>query len=773
MKKCVLNIISATILFLPLIGYTQESWDWQTSNNWDYKIYNNYMIRNNIWGETTWTGAGVGEQTIYTNSESDWKIIATHTDGTGDAQGQVKAYPQVVRGWVQGGIGNTYPDGTPSPMVTDDHGLNQKIDDLTKFDIYHKHILPNSGRYMVLYDMYMFYTDKPKLPWNANLPDQLVMLFTAIQDDSGWMYNNIEQHPIVSIGDRQWRLSVSQSNIVNEYRYTLYPYPEWIIEETHIDYLEILHWLQDNHNLPGNLRISTVQYGVEIIDGGEYRINDFWVDISDVPEDYVEVTGVTVSPKSKTISMGQTLQLTATIEPYDAYFQQVNWLSDDENIAIVDDNGLVTGVGQGAASITVTTEDGSFQDSSDITVEYAEVPVTGVNLEETTLTLVKYSQETLKAFVEPFYATIQSLSWNSDDEDVATVDEVGVVTAVDIGTANITVTTNDGNFTDICVINVVDLPDLSQYANLVLEDNPVAYWRFEEHSGNIVADIKGTNHASLINNPEIDVDGVDGSGIRFINEKSSYAEAPDHPDLNIEGSITIEFWVNLEDGWGGAEREALVGKGDHTYQVRHFNNNRLRFTVRGGTGGNVDLDSENQLSLNEWNHVVAVYDADDEEMRIYFNGQKDSVTRHRKGTIGTTPAGLTFGANYSGYDYRRFFDGKLDEVAIYDYALSPKRIEAHYKALAGETSMPNFENSIDDENINIYPNPANSYVTVNIKEGIKNAWINIISIDGRIVKQKSMSDNIENIQLHDLNPGIYVIKVAYKDASMVKKLIIK
>ncbi|TVQ91492.1 MAG: T9SS C-terminal target domain-containing protein [Bacteroidetes bacterium] len=273
MKKSVLIIISVTILFLPLIVYTQKSWDYETCNNWHYKIYDNWMIRNNIWGENF---PGAGEQCIHANSESNWAISATHQDGTG----MVKGYPQAVRGWVQGGIGNTYPDGSPSPFVTSDHGLNQRINSLIKFDIYQDITLPESGRYMVLYDMYMHYTDMPQLPWPENLPDQLVMLFTAIHDDTGWMYSDAEQYPVETIGERQWRVRVSPSSIVNEFAYVLYPYPEWIIEEAHIDYLEILHYLKENHGLPGELRISTIQMGVEVIDGGYYEINDFNVDIS-------------------------------------------------------------------------------------------------------------------------------------------------------------------------------------------------------------------------------------------------------------------------------------------------------------------------------------------------------------------------------------------------------------------------------------------------------------------------------------------------------------
>ncbi len=449
-----LNVFIILMTINPSIG---QEWDWQTSTNWSYKIYNDYMIRNNIWGATFWTGTGVGEQTIYANSERDWKIVATHTNGTGNAAGQVKAYPQLVRGWVQGGIGKTYPDGSPSPFVTENHGLNQRIDDLTVFNLYHKLELPRQGRYMALYDMYFFETDMPQLPYGSNKPDLAVMVFTNIWDDTDWMYNDANQHRIVTIGDRQWRLKISHSsNIVRTGGkvYVLYPFPEFINEEVFLDFKEMLHYLRDNENLDGNLRVSTIQLGIEIIDGGEYRILDFQADISDAPLDYEQVTGVSVVPESATIDMGESISISAVIKPEDAYYQVVSWSSADPEIAMVDHNGLVTGVGEGNTLITATTFDGSFQAHCEIKVNYAEVPVTGVKLDKNTLTVFPELSDVLNASIEPFFATNPDVVWHSENEEIATVDTNGVVTGVTPGTVNIVVTTVQGDYTDTCLVTV-------------------------------------------------------------------------------------------------------------------------------------------------------------------------------------------------------------------------------------------------------------------------------------------------------------------------------
>lgn len=100
----------------------------------------------------------------------------------------------------------------------------------------------------------------------------------------------------------------------------------------------------------------------------------------DVPDTYtskcIHVRGVTVAPATATVTVGNTEQLTETVTPTDATDKTGVWSSDNEAIATVDTNGLVTAVSDGSATITFTTNDGSFTDTCDITVEAAY----GVNL---------------------------------------------------------------------------------------------------------------------------------------------------------------------------------------------------------------------------------------------------------------------------------------------------------------------------------------------------------------------------------------------------------
>ena len=80
------------------------------------------------------------------------------------------------------------------------------------------------------------------------------------------------------------------------------------------------------------------------------------------------VTGVTIAPKTLSLDIGGSSELSATVEPADAGNPVVSYSSSNESVARVDSFGKVTGVGEGDATITVTTEDGGFEDTAEVSV---------------------------------------------------------------------------------------------------------------------------------------------------------------------------------------------------------------------------------------------------------------------------------------------------------------------------------------------------------------------------------------------------------------------
>ena len=159
----------------------------------------------------------------------------------------------------------------------------------------------------------------------------------------------------------------------------------------------------------------------------------------------VLVTGISLNNSNLSLYTGKTATLTATVTPENATNKAVTWKSSDDTIATVDNNGKVTAVKEGTATITVTTEDGNKTATCAVTVAAATVPVTGVTLNKTSTSLYVGDTETLTATVEPSDATNRAVTWTSSDSTVATVDQNGLVTALARGTAVITATAADGS----------------------------------------------------------------------------------------------------------------------------------------------------------------------------------------------------------------------------------------------------------------------------------------------------------------------------------------
>ncbi len=168
----------------------------------------------------------------------------------------------------------------------------------------------------------------------------------------------------------------------------------------------------------------------------------------------VSVTEVGLNKTSTTLIEGETETLVATVMPENATDKSVVWESGNESAATVSQEGLVTAVGEGKATITVKTNDGGFSASCEVTVNKKVIAVTGVVLGNTELTLVEGEEEKLAAAVTPENATDKSVVWESSNESAATVSQEGLVTAVGEGKATITVKTNDGGFSASCEITV-------------------------------------------------------------------------------------------------------------------------------------------------------------------------------------------------------------------------------------------------------------------------------------------------------------------------------
>ncbi|MBR5856859.1 MAG: Ig domain-containing protein, partial [Bacteroidales bacterium] len=183
------------------------------------------------------------------------------------------------------------------------------------------------------------------------------------------------------------------------------------------------------------------------------------VDPNEVQSISLDKHSVSLVPESK-------VTLQATILPSTALDQRVEWASTNTAVAKVDDNGEVTAVGYGNASIIVKTIDGGLTDICQVVVVKS---VEEIILDETELDLYVGENVTIVANVLPEDAYNKELIWSSSNNNVATIDNNGVLTAKKVGYAIITVTANDGSGTMAsCSINVQNIPLSQELSHLSL-----------------------------------------------------------------------------------------------------------------------------------------------------------------------------------------------------------------------------------------------------------------------------------------------------------------
>lgn len=169
-----------------------------------------------------------------------------------------------------------------------------------------------------------------------------------------------------------------------------------------------------------------------------------------VKEAVIYATSLTLTPASQNMYIGDKSSLTLKMSPSNCN-EKLTWSSSNESVVKVN-NGDLEAVGEGTATITVSGKNASGKTTVTVIDKYA---VTGVTLDKPSVTLTIGESVTVTPEITPADARDKSVTWNSSDDSVATV-ENGVITAHSSGDAVITVTTNSGARTATCKVTVLE-----------------------------------------------------------------------------------------------------------------------------------------------------------------------------------------------------------------------------------------------------------------------------------------------------------------------------
>jgi len=198
----------------------------------------------------------------------------------------------------------------------------------------------------------------------------------------------------------------------------------------------------------------------------------------------------------------------------------------------------------------------------------------------------------------------------------------------------------------------------------------VAHWKFDDGSGNTAVDSSGNAHNGTLLGDTSWVDGIDGAALAFDGD-GDYVDIGKDPSFDITNQITVSAWIKVnafDRDW-----QAIIAKGDRAWRLqRNAVESTLEFACSGlvvpGTDwgnvfGTVDVND------GHWHHVAGVYDQ--EKLYLYIDGNLD-VSAEAPGTIRVNDEPVYIGENSQ--TPNRFWNGLIDDVRIYSYALSAEEI---------------------------------------------------------------------------------------------------
>lgn len=283
----------------------------------------------------------------------------------------------------------------------------------------------------------------------------------------------------------QMPLSVGVSNNNPEYNETAVVTLDTPIEDSDIYYtLDGSEPTVNSTKYQGNSTISTNKTNGDIIVIKAIAVKTGYNDSDVVSQtitfkaksdaNTVSITGVKLDKTKLTMITGNNATLIATVTPDNATNKAVTYSSDNTSVATVSESGLITAIGDGTAKIIVTTADGNFTAECDVTVSSNAIAVTGVSVSPTSATLKVGQTQKLTPTVTPSNAINKAVTYSSNNISVATVSESGLITAVGVGTAKITITTTDGGYT--ATYNVTVTKEVSSSSVSTGDINYVMLW---------------------------------------------------------------------------------------------------------------------------------------------------------------------------------------------------------------------------------------------------------------------------------------------------------
>jgi hypothetical protein len=331
-----------------------------------------------------------------------------------------------------------------------------------------------------------------------------------------------------------------------------------------------------------------------------------------------------------------------------------------------------------------------------------------------------------------------------------------------------------GTIDDIALYNrALSLSEINQIISpcdtVNITSNIVAQFDFNNNAN----DISGNNHNGTVSAATLTTDRFGNTNNAYaFNGSTSTITVPDDTTLRLSNTdYTISGWINqtnvastnaviISKHTGAGQRGYLLNvSGTGTNPPR-----RLIFNVSSNTDPKAISDSI--ISINSWHHVVEVYQLSSHTIYTYIDGLLNSSKANIPSLNPTTAADMYFGSDGVGLPF--YFNGKIDDIRIYNRALSSCDVDSLY--ILPYNIASGLSNFVANNVAEIYPNPAKDYFTIsNVKQG--NVFI--CNAFGQLVKCERITATTNKVDIAQLPAGIYFVSIYIDQHQTISRKIIK
>jgi tetratricopeptide (TPR) repeat protein len=213
----------------------------------------------------------------------------------------------------------------------------------------------------------------------------------------------------------------------------------------------------------------------------------------------------------------------------------------------------------------------------------------------------------------------------------------------------------------------------------------IGWWKFDETEGHIANDSSGNSlEGKLLGDAHIVSDPIRGNVLNLDGD-GDYVSCGNSSDYDITGSITIVAWIKV-NRFSSKWWQPIISKGDSSWRLQRYGStDSIAFHCTGITSssrkffdsfGPIGVDGSININDGQWHHVAGIYD--EKNIYLYVDSVLDN-SEEARGTINTNNEPVYIGRNSE--EGRRYWNGLIDDVRIYNYALD----EAQIRTLLFET----------------------------------------------------------------------------------------